>query len=86
MASRWRSVSSPPIAFVYIPTFRTSTVTASRRVSSTAWTIKERAGSLKETQLYLWGGEFWEESYYVGTAGDVSSNTIEQYLNRTEHV
>ncbi len=37
-------------------------------------------------QEYLWGGGFWEESYYVGTAGDVSAGTIEQYIERTEHV
>jgi hypothetical protein len=35
---------------------------------------------------YLWGGGFWEESYYIGTAGEVSSQTIEQYIERTEHV
>ena len=35
---------------------------------------------------YLWGGGSWEESYYVGTAGDVSTDTIEQYIERTEHV
>lgn len=35
---------------------------------------------------YLWGGGFWEESYYVGTAGDVSTNTIEQSIERMEHV
>ncbi len=35
---------------------------------------------------YFWGGGFWEESYYVGTAGEVSSQTIEQYIERTEHV
>jgi len=35
---------------------------------------------------YLWGGGFWEESYYVGTAGDVSTDTIEQHIDRTEHV
>ncbi|WP_435158608.1 IS200/IS605 family transposase [Haladaptatus sp. DFWS20] len=35
---------------------------------------------------YLWGGGFWEESYYVGTAGDVSTDTIEQYIERTSHV
>jgi len=35
---------------------------------------------------YLWGGGFWEESYYVGTAGNVSTDTIEQYIERTEHV
>jgi putative transposase len=37
-------------------------------------------------QKYLWGGGFWEGSYYVGTAGDVSTDTIEQYIERTEHV
>ena len=35
---------------------------------------------------YLWGGGFWEESYYVGTAGDVSTEAIEQYIERAEHV
>jgi putative transposase len=37
-------------------------------------------------QEYLWGGGFWEESYYVGTAGDVSTDTIEQYTTQTDHV
>jgi len=37
-------------------------------------------------QEYLWGGGFWEKSYYVGTAGNVSTDTIEQYIERTEHV
>ena len=35
---------------------------------------------------YLWGGGFWEQSYYIGTAGQVSIETIEQYIERTEHV
>ena len=35
---------------------------------------------------YLWGGGFWEQSYYIGTAGQVSCETIEQYIERTEHV
>ena len=35
---------------------------------------------------YFWGGGFWEEPYYVGTAGEVASQTIEQYIERTEHV
>jgi putative transposase len=34
---------------------------------------------------YLWGGGFWKESYYVETAGDVSTETIEQYIERTEY-
>ena len=37
-------------------------------------------------ETYFWGGGFWEESYYIGTAGEVSSQTIEQYIERTEHV
>ena len=35
---------------------------------------------------YFSGGGFWEESYYIGMAGEVSSQTIEQYIERTEHV
>jgi putative transposase len=35
---------------------------------------------------YLWGGGFWEQSYYIGTAGGRSSETIERYIERTEHV
>jgi len=35
---------------------------------------------------YLWGGGFWEQSYYIGTEGQVSSETIEQYIERTEHI
>ena len=35
---------------------------------------------------YFWGDGFLEESYYIGTAGEVSSQTIEQYIERTEHV
>ncbi|WP_439330806.1 transposase [Halorubrum ezzemoulense] len=38
-----------------------------------------RSSSLKREE-YLWGGGFWEESYYVGTAGNVLTDTIEQYI------
>ncbi|MEZ3165194.1 transposase [Halorubrum sp. RMP-11] len=31
-------------------------------------------------------GGFWEQSYYIGTAGTVSTETIERYIERTEHV
>ncbi len=33
-----------------------------------------------------WGGGCWERSFYVGTAGEVSRETIDQYINRSEHV
>jgi putative transposase len=34
----------------------------------------------------FWNGGFWERSYYVGTTGEMSSRTVERYINRTEHV
>jgi len=56
-----------------------------RKVKSiTARKMWDQHESLLEN--YFWGGGFWEESYYIGTAGEVSSHTIEQYIERTEHV
>jgi len=37
-------------------------------------------------ERYLWSGGFWERSYCIGTAGAVSTETIERYIERTEHV
>lgn len=34
----------------------------------------------------LWGGHLWSPSYYVGTAGNVSAETIARYIERSEHV
>jgi len=34
----------------------------------------------------LWGGSLWSPSYYVGTAGNVSAETIKKYIERTEHM
>lgn len=34
----------------------------------------------------LWGGHLWSPSYYVGTAGNVSAETIQHYIERSEHV
>lgn len=34
----------------------------------------------------LCGGHLWSPSYYVGTAGNVSAETIRHYIERTEHV
>jgi putative transposase len=28
----------------------------------------------------LWGGHIWSPSYYVGTAGHVSAETIKRYI------
>jgi putative transposase len=35
---------------------------------------------------FYWGGGFWEESYYVSTAGGASSGVVEDYIDRSEHV
>ncbi|MDN5294034.1 MAG: REP-associated tyrosine transposase [Eubacteriales bacterium] len=39
-----------------------------------------------ELRKKLWGGHLWNPSYYVGTAGQVSSDTIRRYIEtqRTE--
>ena len=34
----------------------------------------------------LWKGHLWAPSYYVGTAGEVSAETIKKYIERTEHL
>ena len=34
----------------------------------------------------LWGGHLWSPSYYAGTAGSVSAETIQKYIERTEHM
>lgn len=34
----------------------------------------------------FWSGGFWERSFYVGTTGEMSSRTVERYIDRTEHV
>jgi putative transposase len=31
-------------------------------------------------------GSLWSPSYYVGTAGNVSAETIQNYIERTEHI
>lgn len=39
-----------------------------------------------ELKQSLWGGHLWSPSYYVGTAGNVSAETIQRYIERTEHI
>ena len=39
-----------------------------------------------ELKKQLWGGHLWSPSYYVGTAGNVSSETIQKYIESTEHI
>lgn len=39
-----------------------------------------------ELKQRLYGGSLWSPSYYVGTAENVSAETIRHYIERTEHV
>lgn len=42
--------------------------------------------SFPELKQQLWDGHLWSPSYYVGTAGNVSAETIRHYIERTEHL
>ena len=33
-----------------------------------------------EVKKQLWGGSFWARSYYVGTVGDMSADTVKKYI------
>jgi putative transposase len=37
-----------------------------------------------ELKTHLWRGVLWSPSYYVGTAGHVSAETIERYIKAQE--
>jgi len=50
---------------------------------TTARRLFQRFPSLKDR---VWGGHLWSPSYYVGTAGNVSAETIRRYIERSEHV
>jgi putative transposase len=38
-----------------------------------------------EMKSKMWDGHVWSPSYYIGTAGQISSETIQKYINRIEH-
>jgi putative transposase len=33
-----------------------------------------------EVKKQLWGGSFWDRSYYVGTVGDMTEETVKKYI------
>lgn len=33
-----------------------------------------------EVKRHLWGGAFWSRSYYVGSVGDMSVDTVLKYI------
>ena len=50
---------------------------------TTARKLFTRFPALKQQ---LWGDHLWSPSYYVGTAGNVSAETIQRYIERVEHI
>ena len=34
-----------------------------------------------QTKQLLWKGHLWSRSYYVGTVGDMSAETVKQYIS-----
>jgi putative transposase len=49
----------------------------------TARRLFQRFPTLKK---HLWDGHPWSPSYYVGTAGNVSAETIRRYIERCAHI
>jgi putative transposase len=53
--------------------------------SQIAHTLKSTTGCLvfqrfPEVKKHLWGGAFWSRSYYVGSVGDMSVDTVLKYI------
>ncbi|MBQ9240321.1 MAG: IS200/IS605 family transposase [Duodenibacillus sp.] len=49
-------------------------------------TARKLFTSFPSLKTQLSGGHLWSPSYYVGTAGNVSAETIKRYIERTEHI
>jgi len=50
-----------------------------------AHTLKGATGRLvvqrfPQVKKYLWGGAFWSRSYYVGSVGEMSVDTVLKYI------
>lgn len=58
------------------PSRSVSDVIKSLKGSSARWWFKQ----FPDTKRTLWGGHLWSNSYFVGTVGNVSKNTVAQYI------
>jgi putative transposase len=58
-------------------------VTNRNGIGTTARGLFQRFPSLRKQ---LPGGQLWSPSYYLGTAGNLSAETIRRYIERSEHV
>ena len=69
--------------FVSIPPSKSVSEAVKRLKGTTARKLFLKHPELKKQ---LWDGHLWSPSYYVGTTGNVSAETIRRYIERTEHI
>ena len=69
--------------FVSIPPSKSVSEAVKRLKGTTARKLFLKHPELKKQ---LWDGHLWSPTYYVGTAGNVSAETIRRYIERTEHI
>lgn len=69
--------------FVSIPPSKSVSEAVKRLKGTTARKLFLKHPELKKQ---LWDGHLWSPTYYVGTTGNVSAETIRRYIERTEHI
>lgn len=69
--------------FVTIPP-AVSLATAAKKLKGI--TARKLFIEFPELKKEFWGGSLWSPSYYVGTAGNVSAETIQKYIERADHM
>jgi putative transposase len=69
--------------FISVPPAQAVAVAVKLVKGTSARMLFVRFSQLKKR---LWGGHLWNPSYYVGTAGHVSSETIQRYIERQKEV
>ena len=69
--------------FVSIPPSKSVSEAVKRLKGTTARKLFLKHPELKKQ---LWDEHLWSPTYYVGTAGNVSAETIRRYIERTEHI
>jgi len=68
--------------FISAPPFEAPTNIVKILKGVTAKRLFEKFPELREKEF--WGGHIWSPSYYVGTAGHVSAETIKKYIEGEE--
>jgi putative transposase len=69
--------------FISAPPFEAPTNIVKILKGVTAKRLFEKFPELRKKEF--WGGHLWSPSYYVGTAGHVSAETIKKYIDGVEN-